>query len=132
MQEQKKIRNYLLLLITISTLIRAFIAASIELGNDEVYYRLYALFPDWSHFDHPLMIGLTIQFFSLDLLLDSELFIRFGSIVFGAINTWIIYLIGRTVKNDRTGFYAALLYTASIYAFIITGVFILPDTPQNP
>ncbi len=131
MQEQKKIRNYLLLLITLSTLIRAFIAASIELGNDEVYYRLYALFPDWSHFDHPLMVGLTIQFFSLDLLLDSELFIRLGSIVFGAINTWIIYLIGRTVKNERTGFYAALLYTASIYAFIITGVFILPDTPQN-
>ena len=124
-------RRYLWLLIIISAAARTFIATSIELGNDEVYYRLYAIFPDWSHFDHPLMVGLTIQFFSFDLLLDSELFIRLGSIVFGAINTWIIYLIGRTVKNDRTGFYAALLYTASIYAFIITGVFMLPDTPQN-
>ncbi len=131
MHEQKKIRQYIILLITISTLIRAFIAATIELGNDEVYYRLYALFADWSHFDHPLMVGLTIQFFSLDLLLDSELFIRLGAVVFGALNTWIIYLVGSTIKNERTGFYAALLYTASIYAFIITGVFILPDTPQN-
>jgi hypothetical protein len=131
MHEQKKIRQYLILLIAISTLIRAFIAATIELGNDEVYYRLYALFPDWSHFDHPLMVGLTIQFFSLDLLLDSELFIRLGAVVFGALNTWIIYMIGRNIKNDRTGFNAALLYTASIYTFIITGVFILPDTPQN-
>ena len=131
MHEQKKIRQYLFILITLSTLIRAFIAATIELGNDEVYYRLYALFPDWSHFDHPLMVGLTIQFFSLDLLFDSEFFIRLGSIVFGAINTWVIYQIGLTIKNERTGFYAALLYTASIYAFIITGVFILPDTPQN-
>lgn len=131
MHEQKKIRQYLILLIAISTLIRAFIAATIELGNDEVYYRLYALFPDWSHFDHPLMVGITIQFFSLNLLLDSELFIRLGAVVFGAANIWTIYLIGRTIKNERTGFYAALLYTASIYAFIITGVFILPDTPQN-
>ena len=131
MHEQKKIRQYLILLITISTLIRAFIAATIELGNDEVYYRLYALFPDWSHFDHPLMVGLTIQFFSLDLLLDSEFFLRLGSIIFGAVNTWIVYQIGCTIKNERTGFYAALLYTASLYAFIITGVFILPDTPQN-
>lgn len=131
MHEHKKIRKYLILLITLSTLVRACIAATIELGNDEVYYRLYALFPDWSHFDHPLMVGLTIQFFSLDLILDSEFFIRLGSIIFGAVNTWIIYLIGRTIKNERTGFYAALLYTTSIYGFIITGVFILPDTPQN-
>ncbi len=131
MHEQKKIRQYLILLIAISTLVRAFIAATIELGNDEVYYRLYALFPDWSHFDHPPMVGFIIQLFSLDLLFESEFFIRLGSIIFGAINTWIIYQIGRAIKNERTGFYAALLYTASIYAFIITGVFILPDTPQN-
>jgi len=131
MHEQKKIRQYLILLIAISTLVRAFIAATIELGNDEVYYRLYALFPAWSHFDHPPMVGFTIQFFSLDLFLDSGFFIRLGSVIFGAVNTWVIYHIGRTIKNERTGFYAALLYTASIYAFIITGVFILPDTPQN-
>ena len=99
MHEQKKIRQYLILLIAISTLIRAFIAATIELGNDEVYYRLYALFPDWSHFDHPLMVGLTIQFFSFDLLLDSEFFLRLGSIIFGAVNTWIIYQIGRNDKK---------------------------------
>lgn len=131
MQEHKKFRQYLFILIFISTLIRAFVAATIELGNDEVYYRLYALYPDWSHFDHPLMVGFTIQLFSFNLLFDSEFFLRLGSVVFGAINTWIIYHIGSAIKNERTGFYSALLYTASIYAFIITGVFILPDTPQN-
>lgn len=131
MHEHKKIRQYLILLITVSTLIRAIIAATIELGNDEVYYRLYALFPDWSHFDHPLMVGLTIQFFSFDLFFNSEFFLRLGSVILGAVNIWIVYQIGRTIKNERTGFYAALLFTASLYAFIITGVFILPDTPQN-
>ena len=33
------------------------------------------------------------------------------------------------MKNKLAGFYAALLYTASLYCFIITGVFIMPDTP---
>ena len=35
------------------------------------------------------------------------------------------------MKNEQTGFYAALLYTASVYAFVITGIFILPDTPLS-
>ena len=100
-----------------------------EFGNDEVYYWTYALYPDWSHFDHPPMVGWVIQLFSLNLLLDSEFFIRLASVVFMTANTYIIYRIGKDIKDARTGLYAALHYTASIYAFVITGVFIMPDTP---
>lgn len=131
MRNNPVIGKYLFLLIVLSTIIRAYIAATIELGNDEVYYRLYALYPDWSHFDHPFMVGAFIQFFSLDLLFDHAFFIRLSSVVFGGVNTWLIYLIGKELKNQWTGFYAALLYTASVYSFIITGIFILPDTPQS-
>ena len=131
MKSDVRYRKYVGLLILISTLIRAFVAATIELGNDEVYYRLYALYPDWSHFDHPLMVGLTIQLFSLNLWLHSELFIRLGSVILGAVNIWLIYRIGSVIKNERTGFFAALLFTASVYASVITGIFILPDTPQS-
>lgn len=121
----------LLILLLISFVVRAFFAGWIELGNDEVYYWTYALFPDWSHFDHPPMVGWVIQLFSLNLLFDSELFLRLSSVVLMTANTLIIFLIGRKIADDKTGFYAALLYTASIYAFVITGIFILPDTPQN-
>lgn len=117
-------------LIGVSAFIRAFLAWSLELGNDEVYYWTYALYPDLSHFDHPPMVGWIIQFFSLNLLLDSELFLRMGSIILGSFNTWLIFIIGKKLKDVQTGFYAALLYTSSVYGFIITGVFILPDTPQ--
>jgi len=120
----------LIVLIILSTLIRAFIAGFIELGNDEVYYWTYALYPDLSHFDHPPMVGYLIQLFSFNLAFTNELFIRLGSVIFGAVNTWIIYLIGARIKDQLTGFYAALLYTSSIYCFVIAGVFILPDTPQ--
>jgi len=124
-------QKYLWLLIVVSTLIRGILAAVLELGNDEVYYQLYALYPDWSHFDHPLMVGLLMQVFSFNLLFDSEFFLRLSSVVFGAINLWLIFDIGKSIRNERTGFYAAVLYTASIYTFVITGIFILPDTPQN-
>ena len=121
----------LIALLVVSFVVRVFFAGWIELGNDEVYYWTYALFPDWSHFDHPPMVGWVIQLFSLNLLFDSELFLRLSSVVLMTANTLIVFLIGRKIADERTGFYAALLYTASVYAFVITGIFILPDTPQN-
>jgi len=131
MNNSKKYSTYVIYLIIISTVIRGLLAGLLELGNDEVYYRLYALYPDWSHFDHPLMVGLVMQLTTLNLLFQSEFFLRLGSVIIGAINIWIIYKIGVRLKDYRTGYYASLLYVGSVYSSIITGVFILPDTPQS-
>ena len=127
--KEQNINKILIWLLAISAVVRGFLAAWMEFGNDEVYYWTYALYPDWSHFDHPPMVGWVIQLFSLNLLLDSEFFIRLASVVFMTANTYIIFRIGKEIKDARTGLYAALLYTASIYAFVITGIFIMPDTP---
>jgi 4-amino-4-deoxy-L-arabinose transferase-like glycosyltransferase len=77
------------------------------------------------------MVGWVIQLFSLNLHFSSEFFIRLAAVVAGTVNTWLMYCIGKQLRDDRTGWYAALLYTASIYGFIIAGVFILPDAPQS-
>jgi 4-amino-4-deoxy-L-arabinose transferase-like glycosyltransferase len=130
MTEEKRINRALVILLLCSLILRAFVAGFIELGNDEVYYWTYAKFPDWSHFDHPPMVGWVIQFFTFNLHLDHEFFLRLGAVIFGTLNTLIIFLIGKKVKDPLTGFYAALLFTASIYCFIIAGIFIMPDTPQ--
>ena len=127
--KEQNINKILIWLLAISFVVRGFLAAWMEFGNDEVYYWTYALYPDWSHFDHPPMVGWVIQLFSLNLLFDSEFFIRLASIVFKTANTYIIYRIAKDLKDAQTGLYAALLYTASIYAFVITGIFIMPDTP---
>jgi len=125
----KNIHTILLWIIVLSGLLRAIAAGLLELSVDEVYYWLYAVYPDWSHFDHPSMVGWVIQLFSLNLLLESEFFIRLGSVVFAAINTWIIFKIGTKIKNPLTGLYAAFLYNTSIYASVLAGVFIIPDSP---
>lgn len=124
-------KHRLALLLIVSAVIRLFLATFIELGNDEVYYINYALYPDLSHFDHPPMVGWFIQLFSLNFLFDSEAFIRMSAVVAGTLNTWLIYLIGKQLKDELTGWYAALLYTSSIYCFIIAGTFMMPDAPQT-
>ena len=130
MKEDKIINRAILVLLLCSFVVRAFVAGFIELGNDEVYYVTYAKFPDWSHFDHPPMVGWVIQLFTLNLRFDHEFFLRLAAVVFGTLNTGLIFLIGRKIKDSLTGLYAALLFTASIYCFIVAGIFIMPDTPQ--
>ena len=127
--KERDISKVMVWLLIISASIRAFLAAWLEFGNDEVYYWTYALYPDWSHFDHPPMVGWVIQLFSFNLLFDSEFFIRLASVVFMTANTFIVFRIGKELNDAQTGLYAALLYTASIYAFVITGIFIMPDSP---
>ncbi len=131
MNEERNIQRILIALLVVSAIIRGFVAGFIEFGFDEVYYWTYALYPDLSHFDHPPMLGWMIQLFTLDLWLDHEFFIRLASVVFGTLNTWIIYKIGSFIKDQRTGLYAAFLYSSSFYAFIICGLFIMPDGPQS-
>lgn len=124
-------KKAVIILLVVSAVIRCILAGWIELGTDEAYYWTFAKYPDWSHFDHPGMVGWVIQLFTFNLLFDSEFFMRLASVVFMTINTWVMYRIGKELKDETTGLWTALLYTASIYAFVITGVFILPDTPMS-
>lgn len=120
----------LFILLLLSALVRSFVAILLELGNDEVYYWTYALYPDLSHFDHPPMVGWLIRLFTFNLSLQDEFFVRLTSVVLGTFNTYLIYCIGKALLDQRTGWFSALLYTSSIYASILVGTFILPDTPQ--
>jgi 4-amino-4-deoxy-L-arabinose transferase-like glycosyltransferase len=108
------------------------IALGIELGNDEVYYWTYSQRLQWNYFDHPPMVGVWIRLFTANLSLQGmELFIRLGSIVSAAAGTWLLYCTVRTIHSSRAAWFAACLYTSSLYASIIAGVFILPDSPQS-
>jgi 4-amino-4-deoxy-L-arabinose transferase-like glycosyltransferase len=118
------------LLILLTTFIRVIIALTLDFGNDEVYYWTYARHLDWNYFDHPPVVAWLIRLTTLNLSLHSELAARFGAILSSAICTFIIYKTGVLIHNKRSGWYAALLYSASFYSSIIAGTFILPDSPQ--
>lgn len=130
MKNDNVIKKYLWAFIAFTFIIKLYLAYSLELGNDEVYYWTYALFPDFSHYDHPPMIGYFIQLFTFNLSLDSELALRLCSVVTSTANIYIMYRIGKAIGNELTGFYSAAMFSASFYCSIIAGTFILPDTPQ--
>lgn len=123
-------KQFLFFIILINLIIKVLPATLIELGNDEVYYWTYALFPDLSHFDHPPMVGLTIQLFTMNLALQSEFFIRLGSLILSSLNIILLFQLVKRIYSVEAAFISSLLFTASIYFNIICGLFILPDAPQ--
>lgn len=127
---QQSYKRATLWLLFFSTLLRFFLSGSLEFGNDEAYYWLYAKYPDISHFDHPPMVGFFIQFFTANLFFDSELAIRLAAVIPTSASMYLIFLIGNYLKNEKVGFISILLYNIHIYGFIISGTFILPDSPM--
>ena len=123
-------RTQTLMLILAATLLRMFMAMGVDLGNDEVYYRQFAKPLEWNYFDHPPMIGWLIRLTTFNLNLDYPVFIRLGAIISAAATSWMLYLTGTAMRNERTGFFAVGMYTATLYGSIIAGTFILPDSPQ--
>ena len=123
-------RKHLFWLLLIISIIKIVVAGLVELGNDEVYYWTYAVQPDFNHFDHPPMVGLLIRLTSFNLHWASGISLRLGSIICCAISSYFIFLTGKTIANERVGWYATLIYNASVYAGFIAGLFILPDSPQ--
>lgn len=117
-------------LIVAATVVRMLVAAVLEFGNDEVYYFLYALDLQPNYFDHPPGVAWLIRIFTFNLLLTNEFFVRLGSIVCAAVATTLVYRLGTLLKNEQTGWYAAILYTGNVYTSLLAGTFIIPDSPQ--
>lgn len=120
-----------LLLILFFTLLRLVLAGVIALGNDEAYYWLYTRYLQWNYFDHPPLVALWSRLFSGNGLFDAyELFVRLGSIAGCALSTWAMYRATATLYSEKAGWYAAVLYNTSLYAGIVAGLLIMPDSPQ--
>src|ERR1700761_4123470 len=123
-------RKQLGYLLIVTAIIKLLVAGCIELGNDEVYYWTYAIQPDLNHFDHPPMVGLLIRLTTLNLHSANDISMRLGAVIGCSISTWLLFETGKLISNERTGWYAALLYQCAVYTTIISGLFILPDSPQ--
>ncbi len=125
----KKDALFLLVLVSVNLIIKAIPAGILELGNDEVYYWTYALFPDWSHFDHPPMVGLLIQLFTFNLTFQGEIFMRAGSLILSSADIIILFYLVRRTYSRPSAYFAVVMYISSFYFNIISGLFILPDAP---
>lgn len=129
-RRQLNYKEKTIVLILAATAVRLLLSSTVALNNDEVYYWAYAKHLQWNYFDHPPMVAICIRFFTAGLQFHNELFVRLSAIVASGICTWLIFLTGRHLKDARTGWIIACLFTASFYSSIIAGTLILPDSPQ--
>jgi len=118
--------------ILIGLIVRIAIAASINLGNDEVYYLLYGRYLSWNYFDHPPMIGWALWLSTAGFNLQHEIFYRLPGIFGAAVSTFLIFKTVSFISNPKAGWIASILYQASIYTSIIGGLFVMPDAVQLP
>lgn len=123
-------KREVIFLIGVATIIRSLIAYFIDLGGEESYCWSFALYPKLSQMESTPMIGWLIQLTTCNLAFNHPLFVRAGAIMTSALSTWLIYIIGRRVKSEATGFCAAALYTSSLFCSLTTGTFIGAETPQ--
>lgn len=117
-------------LIVVSAAFRLILSVTTDLGNVEVYYWSWSQKPQWNYFDHPPIVAWMIGLTTLNKHFVNELTVRLGCIIAGAICTWLTYQIGKLLKDEQTGWFAAILYNACLYTGVLTSAYVLPDSPQ--
>jgi len=122
----KSTRN-VLILILITFIYRAIIAANTGLGIGESYYFRGADNIALSYFDQPPLF-FWLSHISLKLFGFSPLSIRLPTLLLFSGTTWVLYLIGKYLFSARSAFYAMLVFNLSAL-FVIDGIWFQPDAP---
>lgn len=104
-------------------------AGRINLGVDEAHYALYGLYPDWSYFDHPPLIGwlqaLAIRFFG-----TSDQALRIMPILIVAAANGLLFTLTRRLFPEASPWAAflAVLLAESAPILQLIGLGMVPDT----
>ena len=114
--------------IGILTALRVAIAAFAPLTDDEAYYRLWALAPAMSYFDHPPMTAWMIAA-GMWIAGDNPLGIRLAAPVTSLLGPFILWRAG-SILFDRTVGERATWLALAMPLLAVGGVIITPDTPS--
>jgi hypothetical protein len=127
-KEDAKYFKYLLYLILGTTLFRLIYINIPGLAPQEAYYWNYSRHLALSYFDHPPMLAWLIFIFT-HIGKQSEFFVRIACVLISACLTYFTYLIGKSLFDQKIGFYSALLLN-SILIFSLGAIIATPDTPM--
>jgi 4-amino-4-deoxy-L-arabinose transferase-like glycosyltransferase len=120
----------LLALVVLGTLVRLALAASLGPSNDEAYYSLFAVHPDWSYYDHPPLVGVLIWLGRTAASGHiSVLALRAAFIGLFAGSTWVMARLAGRLYGPKAGLLAALALNVTGYFSIVAGSCALPDGP---
>lgn len=110
------------------TVFRLWFCTQPELVGDEAYYWLWTQHPDWSYFSKGPGVAWAITL-GTTLFGNNELGVRFVSVMLGAGTGWMLFLWGRSVFDERTGFWAVVC--ASFSPLFLIGSFLMTIDPLS-
>ena len=113
------------ILIIIAILSKLVITCCSELSNAETYYWNWSLYTQLNYYDQPPMVAWLINVSTLHHVLQKEVFVRWGAVLSSAVKTWIFFKVGVAINCAHKGWLTSILYTASLYASIVAGAYIL-------
>jgi 4-amino-4-deoxy-L-arabinose transferase-like glycosyltransferase len=116
-----------IVLITITTLVRLLTIGHFGLGVDEAHYVLYGLHPALSYFDHPPLVGWTEWAFTA-LFGVNEFAARLPAVLIGAAATAMVYFwLLRLFASKPLALWGAAALNAS-FLFNALFMMLMPDT----
>jgi 4-amino-4-deoxy-L-arabinose transferase-like glycosyltransferase len=109
-------------------LLRAWLAATLGLTDDEAYYRLWALAPAMGYLDHPPMVGWMIAF-GRWVAGDTPFGIRLPAILVSLVGPLVLWRTAAILFDPAVARRAVWLALA-MPLLAVGGVIITPDTPS--
>jgi 4-amino-4-deoxy-L-arabinose transferase-like glycosyltransferase len=110
-------------------LARVLIALWLYPGFDEAYYYLYTLHPDWSYFDHPVLVALTTGFGPWLTGSISQFTLRLGTLILYTGSLIFLYQTGAFLFNQRAARLTLAIASMAPIFLIGFGLLTLPDSP---
>lgn len=115
------------IVVGIIILYKIFLSCVLELHPDEAYYWLWAQHLSFGYYDHSPMIAYFIKLTTL--FSDSEVFVRFSSIIVTVILSFLMWNFTKKLFGDERVASAAVIIVNTLPLMLIGSVIITPDTP---
>jgi len=126
--EDRKYKQYALLLIVLVALYHLFFIGIVGPGDNEAYYWTWSKHLDLSYFDHPPMVAYMIAL-TTAVGGDSVFFLRIGTVLLFCITSLLIYLLAFELSGCRKTAFYSLFLSNIIPLFFLVGILTVPDAP---
>lgn len=118
------------MLLAATAALRLALATGLGPGNDEAYYYLYTVHPDWSYLDHPPGVGwVEAAGLALSGGVVAPWSLRLGFVALGTVAALLLARLTTRWFGPQAGRLAVAAWCATAYFGYVAGTFALPDGP---
>ena len=98
----------------------------LPLFYDEAYYFHWSLDLSFGYYSKPPMVAWLIKLTTI--FSSSDFFVKLSSPILYAMTSWIVFLIGEKLFNERTGIFSAAVFSTTLLVGF-NSLFITTDAP---